>query len=76
MKITETRLNNDRNLALSTAMEDILRINGRIIIEGRWNRESYESSARFLESVKEGIYNVLDKKIEEMKAIAERMVQA
>ncbi len=74
MKITETRLSHDRNLALSMAIQDILQVNGRIVIEGRWNRESYVASARFLESVKEGICSELEKKIEEMKKIAERTV--
>lgn len=72
--ITESRLKIDRNLALSAAMGDILQINGCIVIEGRWNKESYEASVRFLKGIKGDVSKALDNKIEEMERIVERMV--
>ncbi len=70
--ITESRLKIDQNRAVMAAMEDIMRINGGITFRELGSKESYKASVKFLQGVKEDISNALDKKIEEMKKIAER----
>jgi len=72
--MTVNRLKIEQNIALSAAMQDIMQINGSIVNEGRWGKEAYKKSVQFLQGVKEDISNALDKKIEEMKKIAERTV--
>ncbi len=72
--ITENRIRIDQRIALNASMGEIMPINGRIVIDGRYSREAYEASIEFLRGIREDLRNALDAKIEEMKKIAERTV--
>ncbi len=72
--LTENRIRIDQRISLNEAMGEIMFINGRIVIEGRYSREAYEASIEFLRGIRGDLCNALDEKIEEMKKIAERTV--